>query len=164
MKINFILNGNDISIEAPPTLRVSTLLREELGILSLKTGCNRGQCGSCTLLKDKKPVPACLLPAFAIKGSEIMTIEGFKNFKEYKEMNETAARLHVELCDYCKGARFLSVFSFCETVKNTRVVSDEAIIEALSGTRCSCTDLWSLVDFVRAILETRNQKTYGFKQ
>ncbi len=164
MKITFKLNNSEFFVDVPATTRLSSLLRDEANIKSLKNGCNRGQCGCCSVLMNKRIVPSCLIPAFTVKNSEIMTLEGFKQLKEYSLINNIVKKANIEICDYCKGARYLLIYAFCESKKNSQVVSDEMILENFSGIRCNCIDMWTFVELVRSYLSITKVKKNGYKR
>ena len=84
MKISFNLNKTAVQIDAPANERLLSVLRREFNLLSLKSSCLSGQCGSCTVLMNDKPVPACFIPVFNVEGKNIITLEYFKTTEEYK--------------------------------------------------------------------------------
>ena len=73
--IRFRLNGREVQAEAPPTERLSLMLRERLGLRGTKIGCNAGDCGACTVLVDGRATCACMVPAARVNGAEITTVE-----------------------------------------------------------------------------------------
>ena len=73
--ITLTINGKKVTV--PEDKKLMTLLREDLGIKSLKDGCSQGACGSCTILVDGKAVKACVQMASKFEGKQIETIEGF---------------------------------------------------------------------------------------
>ena len=70
------INGTEAALPARPGLRLSELLREELGLTGTKSGCDAGDCGACTVLLDGAPVCACLTPAQRAGGRQVTTVEG----------------------------------------------------------------------------------------
>lgn len=149
MEFNFILNGKDVSVNCRPDARVSSILREHFSLLRVKNGCTSGQCGSCSIIYNNTLVSSCLLPAFTLKNCEIMTDEGFVELKERSEIIKVLKRLEVDLCDYCKPSRLLSIHHFLMNGPQNRVSTEAEILDALSGTKCTCTDPWSLVEVVQ---------------
>ncbi|MCX7902721.1 MAG: 2Fe-2S iron-sulfur cluster-binding protein, partial [Burkholderiaceae bacterium] len=67
------VNGRSVAVTAAPQMRLSDLLREQLGLTGTKVGCAAGDCGACTVLLDGEPVCACLVPAAQADGAEVMT-------------------------------------------------------------------------------------------
>lgn len=78
-----------------------------------------------------------------------MTDEGFVELKERSEIIKVLKRLEVDLCDYCKPSRLLSIHHFLMNGPQNRVSTEAEILDALSGTKCTCTDPWSLVEVVQ---------------
>jgi len=164
MIINFILNGKDESVNCRPDERLSTVLRENFHLLSVKNGCYNGQCGSCTLLLNNKIVTSCLIPTFSIKGAEIITEEGLAKLKEQKIIVEAFQKMDVELCDHCKAGRFLTIYSFLEENRHNKISEENEILKALSGNSCNCIDPYSLVEVVQECQKTRARNQHVFKR
>ncbi|WP_054970016.1 (2Fe-2S)-binding protein [Alicyclobacillus ferrooxydans] len=76
LAISFTLNGTLRTIHVPPTRRFADILRDDLGLTGTKISCGIGRCGACTVLQNGLPVNACLLMAYQVDGSSILTIEG----------------------------------------------------------------------------------------
>src|SRR6185295_6211914 len=74
--IAFSVNGKSVNAEVSPVERLSRVLRERLGLMGTKVGCDAGDCGACTVLLDGKPVCSCLIAAGQIEGHEVTTVEG----------------------------------------------------------------------------------------
>src|SRR5689334_24867743 len=85
--ILFELNGRSLAATVPPATRLSSLLRDRLGLVGTKTGCDAGDCGACTVLLDGAPVCACMVAAGQVEGRSILTIEGLS------ALNATTAAL-----------------------------------------------------------------------
>src|SRR5580700_232383 len=75
-EFHFRVNGEEVSVAALPTHRLSKVLRENLGLTGTKVGCDAGDCGACTILLGGQPVCACLVPVAQADGCEVTTIEG----------------------------------------------------------------------------------------
>ena len=77
--IRFIVNGTDAEVFVEPWRTLADVLREELGMTGLKVGCDRGNCGTCTVIMGGKSVRSCLVLAPQAEGCEIVTIEGLSD-------------------------------------------------------------------------------------
>lgn len=164
MKIDFILNGKDVSVNCRPDARVSSILREEFDLIKVKNGCCNGQCGSCSVIFNNKLVASCLIPAFALKDAEIMTEEGFTKLKERQQILRIFKKREVELCEHCRSGRLMAIHHFLENSSANRVSEEQEILEALSGNRCSCIDPWSLIETVQECQKQRQRKNHVFKR
>jgi aerobic carbon-monoxide dehydrogenase small subunit len=74
--MSFVLNGKPVRIHAHPMKRLLDVLREDCGLTGTKEGCGEGECGACTVLVDRHPVDACLVPFAHVDGAVVTTIEG----------------------------------------------------------------------------------------
>jgi len=158
MTINFILNGEDVIFRGEAGVRLIDVLRESFGLFGAKPGCLAGQCGACTVLFNGKVSPSCLIPAFKIKGSEIITIEGFSQTIEYQEIITAFAEEHVGNCGYCEAGKILCTDAILD--KNHSPEKDE-ILYGFSGIMCRCTNVERLVKAVKSIAAARNRRLYG---
>jgi len=81
-EIKFTLNGEPVTVECPESMTLLKLLREKLDLTGAKAGCERGECGACTVLLDGAPVNSCLVLAPQVEGREVLTIEGLSRGEE----------------------------------------------------------------------------------
>jgi carbon-monoxide dehydrogenase small subunit len=158
MTLGFILNGEDVVIKADADRRLIDILRNHFKLLRAKEGCLSGICGSCSVIFNGKTVPSCLIPVFRIRGSEIITIEGFSQTDEYQDIQEGFSRSGVENCGYCNAGKILAVETLIE--RNLRPSRDE-ILAAFKGIKCRCTEPESLIEGVLATCDIRQRRLYG---
>lgn len=147
MRVQFTCNGEAVSVEARPDMRVLDLLRDLLGLTGTKEGCGRGECGACTILLDGEPVNACLLHAAKLQGRQVQTIEGV-TLKDgtLDPVQEAFLEEGAVQCGYCTPGMILSAKALL--AKNPKpAVSD--IEEALSGNFCRCTGYSRIVKAVQ---------------
>jgi carbon-monoxide dehydrogenase small subunit len=158
MTIGFILNGEDVVIRSDADARLIDILRGNFGLLGAKSGCLAGKCGACTVIFNGAVSMACLIPAFRVRGSEIITIEGFSQTDEYQDIVSGFARVNLENCRYCLTSKILSTEALLE---RTSRPSREEILAGFSGIRCRCTDPEKLVEAVSSTAEIRQRRLYG---
>jgi carbon-monoxide dehydrogenase small subunit len=103
-------------------------------------------------------VQACLIPAFRIRGSEIITIEGFSQTDEYQDIAAGFAEAKVMNCGFCDTGKILAAEALLSR-KNRP--NREDILAAFNGVRCRCTEPDSLVAGVQAVAEMRRRRLYG---
>ncbi|MCL2440288.1 MAG: 2Fe-2S iron-sulfur cluster-binding protein [Treponema sp.] len=158
MTINFILNGEDVVFRTEAGVRLIDILRGSFGLFGSKPGCLTGQCGACSVIFNGNVSPACLIPAFKIKGSEIITIEGFSQTIEYQEIINTFADKHLGNCGYCEAGKVLCTEALLD--KNPSP-SKEEILMGFSGIKCRCTNIQRLVSAIDAIAGLRQRRLHG---
>jgi len=159
MKINFILNGEDVIYQGESGSRLIDILRGSFGLFGSKPGCISGQCGACTVICDGEVVPACLIPAFKIKGCEIITIEGFSQTNEYNEIITAFTDVHLGNCGYCEPGKILCAESLLDRFSDP---TKEEILHAFSGIKCRCTNTERLILAVKKIADIRTRRQHGF--
>ena len=158
MTINFILNGEDVMIRSEANVRLIDILRGNFGLTGAKTGCLTGKCGFCSVFYNGRVSLACLIPAFRLKGSEIITIEGFSQTDEYQDIIAGFNQAGMETCGYCTTSKILNAGALLERIKRP---SREDVLRAFSGIKCRCTDPDKLVEGIEKTVEFRQRRLYG---
>ena len=157
MTVNFILNGQDEVINTNAQRRLVDILREIYQLFGAKTDCYSGICGKCSVIFNGDVVRSCLIPAFRMQRSEIITIEGFSQTDEYQDIVQGFAGGGTEICGHCKTAKILTAEALLS--KNPRP-GPKDILAAFSGIKCRCTEPESLVQDVLAAAENRQRRIY----
>src|ERR1700752_5140007 len=86
--ISFTVNANEKTVRAYPMERLLDVLREQLGLTGVKEGCGEGECGSCSVLVDGVLVNSCLVPILQADGTDIITIEGLTEAREFHHLQQ----------------------------------------------------------------------------
>jgi carbon-monoxide dehydrogenase small subunit len=158
MTIRFILNGEDMEMNAEANQRLVSMLREHLGLPSVRDGCLNGNCGVCTVIFNGAVAASCLIPAFRVQGGEIITLEGFSQTDEYRDIAEGFAGAGVESCGYCDAGVILCAEALLQQNPSP---SWEEFAAAFRGVRCRCTGGENLYRGVLAAGEARRRRIYG---
>ena len=158
MKLEFILNGEDVLVESDVENRLVDILRKSFMLLGTKLGCYTGCCGACMVILNGTVVNSCLIPAFKIQGSEIITIEGFSQTDDYNDIVTGFSDAGVTDCGFCHTGKILATGALIG--RNLRP-SKEEILPAFFGIKCRCTDSTELVKGVMAAAEHRRKRLYG---
>ena len=140
---NAFVESNDILLD---------VLREKLGIKSPKCGCERGDCGACTVLLDGHAVRSCLILAVEAEGHEITTVEGI-SAEKLSALQEAFIQFNSFQCGYCAPGIILAV---TELLEQHPKPSLEEIKEAIAGNLCRCTGYTPIFDAIMAL--TRRDK------
>ena len=134
--IRLLINGEQREVAAAPSKTLLEVLREDLGLIGTKHGCELGECGACVVLIDGEPALSCLLLPCELEGQEIATIEGLAHEGRLDPLQETFADLGAVQCGYCTpGILLVAKALFAEESHPSR----EQIEEALGGNLCRCT-------------------------
>ena len=134
--ISFTLNGEDAEVAFAPHKTLLEVLREDLGLIGTKHGCELGECGTCTVLVDGRSILSCLMLGLDAEGREVTTIEGMAEGSELHPLQDTFADTGAAQCGYCSPGFLLAAKELIE--KSPKPSRDE-IREALSGNLCRCT-------------------------
>ncbi len=157
MTVSFILNGEDVSAKARSVDRLADLLRHSFNLLGVRSDCRSGRCGRCLILLDGRLVPSCLVPAFNVRGKEVVTIEGFAQTEDYRDMVEGFKSAGVETCGFCEAPKIMASAALLD--RKPRPTARD-ILEQLSCAPCRCTDPEALVKAVQAVAELRARRLY----
>ena len=134
--ISFVLNGESSEVAFAPHKTLLEVLREDLNLTGTKHGCELGECGTCTVLVDGRPILSCLMLGLDAEGREVTTIEGMAKEGRLHPLQDTFADLGAAQCGYCTPGFLLAAKELVE--KKSKPTRDE-IREALSGNLCRCT-------------------------
>ncbi|HBC47023.1 MAG TPA: (2Fe-2S)-binding protein [candidate division Zixibacteria bacterium] len=154
MKINFKLNGQKYSLDVEPYEILLEMLRDRVGVKSPKCGCNRGDCGTCTVLLNGKTVRSCLVLAIEIDGAEITTLEGLMADGKLTPLQESFLAHNSFQCGFCASGMLLST---TELLEENPAPSKEEIKETLSGNLCRCTGYTPIIEAISDQAERRNK-------
>ncbi|MEI6389821.1 MAG: (2Fe-2S)-binding protein [Verrucomicrobiota bacterium] len=146
-QITFKLNGETRTIKVEPSDLLIDVLREKLGVKSPKIGCERGDCGACTVLIDDKSVRSCLILAIESDGSEITTVEGLSRTR-LSPVQQSFLEHGSFQCGFCAPGMVLSATELLE--KNPHPTEAE-VKEALAGNLCRCTGYKPIIEAILAL-------------
>jgi aerobic-type carbon monoxide dehydrogenase small subunit (CoxS/CutS family) len=148
MQFNLRINGRPVAVDADPLERLSTVLRDSLGLTGLKEGCCEGECGACTILLDGAPVHACLIAGFQAEGAEITTIEGLGDGDGLLTgLQAGFVAAGAVQCGYCTPGMVMAAEGL---LRRDPAPDDAAIRHALAGNICRCTGYDTIVRAVAA--------------
>ena len=150
MQIRLEVNGQTHELTIPSHHTLLDALREELDLTGSKRGCDRGECGSCTVLLDGKPVYSCITLAAQVRGRSIVTVEGLANDGRLDTVQQAFLDEDGGQCGYCTSGFLMSARALLDA--NPRP-SDAEIREALSGNLCRCNAYGRILQSVRTAAE-----------
>ncbi len=151
------INGDDHEVDAPAHWTLLEVLRYRLGLTGSKQGCDKGDCGACTLLMDGVPVNSCLVLAATAVGKLVCTIEGLtpahraRGGEGADPVQDAFVACGALQCGFCQPGMMLSARALLDQEGDP----DEAQIrQALAGNLCRCTGYKQIYDAVQLAAET----------
>jgi carbon-monoxide dehydrogenase small subunit len=143
-EINFILNGERVSIEVASNEILLEMLRNKLGTKSPKCGCDKGDCGTCTVIFNGKTVRSCLVLAIEADGQEVTTIEGLMD-SGLTPLQESFLSHNSFQCGFCAPGIILSA---TELLGRNPKPAKKEIQEAIAGNLCRCSGYSPIIDAI----------------
>ncbi|HTL06784.1 MAG TPA: (2Fe-2S)-binding protein [Chitinophagaceae bacterium] len=144
------VNGRKHSLAVEPRVTLLDLLREELHLTGTKKGCDRGQCGACTVHVNGVRINSCLSLALSNEGKKITTIEGLASGRNLHPMQEAFIKHDGFQCGYCTSGQIMSAVAL---VKEGHAGSDDEIREFMSGNICRCGAYPNIVNAIKEAKE-----------
>ena len=142
------VNGNLYTLEVEPRRTLLELIREDLELTGTKEGCGLGECGTCTVLLDGKPIKSCITLAVQANGREVTTIEGIENPDGTLHPLQQAFIDHGAIqCGFCTPGMVLSAKALLD--ENPKP-SEMEIKQAIAGNLCRCTGYQKIVEAIRS--------------
>ncbi|PIY27240.1 MAG: (2Fe-2S)-binding protein [Deltaproteobacteria bacterium CG_4_10_14_3_um_filter_51_14] len=149
--IKTTINGQDLELAVNPNQTLADLLRYELGLTGTKKGCEMGECGSCTVILDDRPVNSCLVLAVRADGSSITTIEGMETDRGMHPIQKAFVEKGAIQCGFCSPGMILSAKALLD--KNP-TPDERQIRTAISGNLCRCTGYQKIVEAISSVAQT----------
>ena len=145
--ITLTINDQAYEVAVAPNQTLVDVLRYQLELTGTKKGCELGDCGSCTVIMDGKPVNSCLILAMQAVGKDIKTIEGLETEQGLHPVQKAFVEKQGVQCGFCTSGMILSAKSLLD--KNTSPTELE-IRKALSGNLCRCTGYQKIIESVQS--------------
>ncbi len=156
------VNGTDHELTVDARTTLLDALRDRLGLTGTKKGCDRGQCGACTILVEGRRINSCLALAVAHEGAEIVTIEGLAENGDLHPLQRAFVTHDALQCGYCTPGQICSAVALLDEARRgwpsaatadlaaTEIaLDDDEIRERMSGNLCRCAAYVNIVAAVR---------------
>ena len=151
VSVRLTVDGTDRELDLDPRVTVLDALRDELGVTSVKKGCDHGQCGACTVIADGRRIVSCLALAASYDGAEVTTAAGLGTVARLGAMQQAFADRDALQCGYCTPGQVCSAVAMLQEARAgmpshvspdvtvTEVdLTDEEVRERMSGNLCRC--------------------------
>ncbi len=145
--IKLVVNGTEHRTEVEDRWTLVEVLRDHLGLTGTKIGCDRGECGACTVLLDGKPVYSCSQLAVWADGRTVQTVEGLARNESLHPLQEAFIEHDGPQCGYCTSGQLMSAKALLD--RNPHPTADE-VRAAMTGNICRCSNYNRYVESVLA--------------
>lgn len=142
------INGIQTTAPTEPDARLLDYLRDDLGLTGTKEGCGMGECGSCTVLMDGRPVCACLVLVGQVADCDITTVEGIADSTVGRAVQQELVEAQAVQCGFCTAGVVVSACALLSTSSNP---TDEQVHTALEGNLCRCTGYGAITRAIRDV-------------
>lgn len=148
MNISIVVNGKKRTLSIEPRVTLLDALRENLKLTGTKKGCDRGQCGACTVLVNGKRVNSCLTLAAMCNNKEVITIEGLAKGDKLHPVQEAFIKHDAFQCGYCTPGQICSAVGL---INEGHTKTDADIREQMSGNICRCGAYRNIVNAIKEV-------------
>ena len=153
--INLLVNGSTRRVLVEPRWTLIYVLREVLGLTGSKIGCERGECGACTVLMDGKPRYSCLTLAVEAEGHAITTIEGLLQGDKLGPVQQAFAEEDAFQCGFCTPGQIMAVEGLLRNNPNPTL---DQIRTGVSGNLCRCGSYKNIFNAAAKASDLRKQR------
>lgn len=158
VEISFRINGKDVRVKIKPYERLLDVLRDRLGLISVKEGCGRGECGACVVIMNGELIPSCLTLAVRADGAEVTTLEGVAPEGKLHAIQKALLDTYSVQCGFCFPGVIMASKHLLDRNPNP---SEEEIKDALDGNLCRCGSYLRFLEAVKlASKYIRDGKTF----
>jgi len=155
--ISLTVNGDEYQVAIEPRETLLEALRYRLDLTGSKQGCDKGDCGACTILADGRPILSCITLAVEGEGRSLTTIEGLAQAGKVHPVQDAFDLCGALQCGFCQSGMMISAAALlASNPKPTR----QQIKEALSGNLCRCTGYTKILDAVEVASGQRSVEEY----
>ncbi len=145
MEVSFEFNGGPVTVTVKPHVTLLDMLRTELGVRSVKKGCEQGECGACTLLLDGAPVASCLVLAPQVEGRFVTTLEGLEKNPLMIDLREAFMENGAVQCGFCTPGMLMSAYAL---LRDNPHPSMDEVKRGIEGNICRCTGYTKIIEAI----------------
>jgi len=155
MQIQLDVNGLEHSVRIKPHWTLLDVLRDELGLTGTKKGCDKGECGACTVIINGEAVLSCLVLAIQCQGKKILTIEGLVQNRKPDPLQDAFVNHGAIQCGFCTPGMIMASRAI---LNKTHHPSEEEIKRWLSGNLCRCTGYAKIIAAVQDVSANKGRR------
>jgi len=154
--IQLTVNGKTCSLEVESDRSLLEMIREDLNLTGTKRGCDKGDCGACTVLLNGRPVNSCLVLAVQADGQEVTTIEGLAVDGKLDPVQKAFIKHGAVQCGFCTPGMVLTARSL---LREKQHPTRHEIKKAISGNICRCTGYVQIIDAIESVDQSGEKDT-----
>ena len=160
--LRMTVNGQPVELAVEPNRTLLDVLRDDLELIGAKKGCDRGDCGACTVLLDGQPVTSCMMLAIQADGRSIMTIEGVSRNGRLHPVQQAFVDHGAVQCGFCTPGMVLAAVALLEAHPHP---TEAQVRDAIAGNLCRCTGYAKIVEAVLSVAgESEHPEQNNFRQ
>lgn len=152
-RIQVVINGRKYRLLVEPHWTLLDMLRDELGLLGTKKGCDTGDCGACTVIMDGKAINSCLVLGIEANGKNILTIEGLAKDGKLHPIQQAFIDHGAIQCGYCTPGMIMAVKALLDVNPSP---TELEVKESIAGNICRCTGYVKIIDAILAVSRDQN--------
>jgi carbon-monoxide dehydrogenase small subunit len=149
--LSFTLNGLPVEVLVKPTDTLLDVLREKLGMVSAKRGCDTGDCGACTILLNGEAFLACLTIALTVSGKAVTTVEGLIKDGKLHPLQQSFHEHYAAQCGFCTPGMIMSAKALLD--KNPKPTRKEIMMNMSS--LCRCGAYMEIIEAIEAVAQAK---------
>ena len=146
--IELNINGDTYEVLVSPNYTLLEVLRDKLGLMGTKRGCDLGACGACTVLIDGEACLSCLMLAVDARGKRVMTIEGLAEGGDLHPLQDAFVQKGALQCGFCTPGMILTAKAILDEAPH---VTEDVIKRKMAGNLCRCTGYKKVVEAVMSV-------------
>ena len=153
--MSLTVNGRGRRVDVQHHWTLLRVLREVLDLTGAKVGCDRGECGACTVAVEGQPVYACQMLALQARGKEVVTVEGLAEEEALHPVQRAFLEEDAGQCGYCTPGFVMAAYAL---LLRNPTPSEGEIREALAGNLCRCNAYGRIIEAVKAAAEKMDSR------
>ena len=163
MKIECIVDRISQTLYVNSNKPLNLILNEDANPTKFISNCDGELCGNCIVMIDDKAVLSCLIPAFRIKGKNILTFEGYKKTRFWHDIERAYDDTHLHPCSHCFSSKTLILESLLKQIVRTddihrHGIDEETIVREMRLNKCACLDAKEMVTIFQAAASYRRKR------
>ncbi len=153
MIVRFTLNNKPVEVDVDPRETLINTLRLRLRVKSVKRGCERGECGSCTVLVNGYPVTSCIMLTIQVNNADVKTVEGLVGDGLFEKLAKSFIESGAVQCGFCTPGILLTAYA---GIKQGRIRSAENVKEYI-GNLCRCTGYVKIIEAIARVTQEAHE-------